>query len=63
VELTVTEIEQLCAYIYGVMVRVDHHAGNAKEIVLALAVAILWRKNDDEPIRVMAHGGETNNVL
>jgi hypothetical protein len=45
------------------MVRVDHHAGNAKEIVLALAVAILWRKNDDEPIRVMAHGGETNNVL
>ena len=61
--LTVTEIEELRAYINGVMARADHHAGNVKEIVLALAGAILWRKNDDEPIKVMAHNSETKNVL
>jgi len=61
--LTVTEIEELRQYLCGVMDRADHHAGNVKEIALALAGAILWRKNDDEPIKVLAHGNETKNVL
>ena len=61
--LTVTEIEGLRAYINGVMERADHHAGAVKEIALALTGAILWRKEDDEPIRVMAHNGDTKNVL
>ena len=61
--LTVTEIEDLRAYLNGVMNRADHHAGAVNEIALALAGAILWRKNDEEPIKVMAHNGETKNVL
>ncbi|MBI1746127.1 MAG: hypothetical protein HYR55_06020 [Acidobacteria bacterium] len=50
--LTVTEIEELRAYLNGVMNRADHHAGNVNAIALALAGAILWRKNDEEPIKV-----------
>ena len=62
--LTVTEIEELRQYLQGVMARADHHAGNVKEISLALAGAILWKKNDDEPIKVMVgRSGETKNVL
>lgn len=44
------------------MDRADHHAGNVNEIALALAGAIVWRK-DDTPIRVMARDGEMKNVL
>lgn len=61
--LTVREIEELRSYLNGVMDRVDHHAGNVNEIALALTGAILWRKNDDEPIRVMVREGKTTNVL
>jgi len=61
--LTVTEIEDLRAYINGVMDRADHHAGAVNEIALALTGAILWRKEDAEPIKVMAQNGETKNVL
>lgn len=61
--LTVTEVEELRQYLCGVMDRADHHAGNVKEIALAIAGAILWRKDDDKPIKVMSHGVETKNVL
>lgn len=61
--LTVTEVEELRQYLHGVMERADHHAGNVNEIALALVGAILWRKDDDEPIKVLAHGTETKNVL
>jgi hypothetical protein len=61
--LTVTEIEELREYLRGVMDRADHHAGTVNEVALALAGAILWRKNDDEPIKVMVREGETTNVL
>ena len=50
--LTVEDINSLQQYIVGVMNRADHHAGNVNEIVLALAGAIVWEK-DDTPIRVM----------
>ena len=61
--LTVTEIEDLRAYLNGVMNRADHHAGNVNEIALALVGAILWRKEDDEPIKIMTREGQTGNVL
>lgn len=61
--LTVTEIEDLRAYISGVMDRADHHADQVNEIALALTGAILWRKEDSEPIKVMAQHGETKNAL
>ena len=61
--LTVTEIEELRSYLQGVMARADHHAGKVKHVALALAGAILWRKNDDEPIKVMVREGQTTNVL
>ena len=61
--LTVTEIEELRAYLKGVMDRADHHAGGVSESALALTGAILWRKNDEEPIKVMVREGETTNVL
>jgi len=61
--LTVKEIEELRSYLCGVMDRADHHAGAVREIALALTGAILWRKEDDEPIRVLVRGGDTKNVL
>lgn len=61
--LTVTDVEDLRSYLNGVMDRADHHAGQVNEIALALTGAILWRKEDDQPIRVMAHNGEAKNVL
>jgi hypothetical protein len=61
--LTVTEIEELREYLNGVMNRADHHAGSVNEIALALVGAIIWRKNDDDPIRVMVREGQTTNVL
>jgi hypothetical protein len=60
--LTVTDISTLQDYIRGVMGRADHHAGGVNEIALALAGAIIWRK-DDEPIKVMVQDGDTKNVL
>ncbi|EIC2299151.1 hypothetical protein LF048_003519 [Vibrio cholerae] len=60
--LTVKDVNILSQYISGVMARADHHAGNVEEIALALAGAILWRK-DDTNIKVMAHGADTKNVL
>ena len=61
--LTVTEIEDLRDYLNGVMTRADHHANAVNEIALALTGAILWRKNDEEPIQIMEHNGEKKNVL
>lgn len=61
--LTVKDVEEFQAYLRGVMDRADHHAGAVKEIALALAGAIIWRKDGDSPIKVMIHNGETKNVL
>jgi len=62
VAVTVKDIDTLQEYIKGVMERADHHAGNVNEITLALAGAIVWRK-DISSIKVMARNGETKNVL
>ena len=55
-------VDLLQAYIQGVMSRADHHAGAVKEIALALAGAIVWKK-DADPIEVYAKEGEMKNVL
>ncbi len=44
------------------MERADHHANNINEIALAVAGAIVWRK-DGEPIKVMSREGNITNVL
>lgn len=58
----VTDVDLLQRYLEGVMSRADHHAGNVNEIALAVAGAIVWRK-DPEPIEVLAHAGDMKNVL
>jgi hypothetical protein len=61
--VTVNDVETLRDYINGVMLRADHHADRVNEVALALVGAIVWRKDDDEPIKVMAQEGQTKNVL
>lgn len=58
----IQDVDLLQNYIKGVMERADHHAGAVKEIVLALAGAIVWKK-DTTPIEVYAKDGEMKNVL
>ncbi|GJM12658.1 MAG: hypothetical protein DHS20C12_10610 [Pseudohongiella sp.] len=60
--LTIKDVDVLQKYIAGVMDRANHHAGNVEAIALALAGAILWRK-DSIDIKVMEQGGDTKNVL
>ena len=60
--LPINDVDNLKSYIEGVMSRANHHADNVNAISLALAGAVVWRK-DDNPIEVMAHGSEMKNVL
>jgi hypothetical protein len=60
--VTVDDIDTLKTYISGVMERADHHANNVSAVALALAGAIVWRKDADS-IRVMDQGGDMKNVL
>jgi hypothetical protein len=57
-----TDIDILQQYLEGVMDRADHHADNVNQIALAIAGAIVWRK-DAEPIKVMTRAGDMKNVL
>lgn len=60
--LQVNDVDALKAYIEGVMKRAKHHAGNVDGVAMALAGAIVWKK-DAEPIEVMEIAGDTKNVL
>jgi hypothetical protein len=58
--VAVNDVATLRHYIEGVMSRAAHHGPRVSAILLALAGAIVWRK-DPEPIEVhegrsMAHG-------
>jgi hypothetical protein len=59
---SVTDVDLLSAYVRGVMGRADHHAKNVEDISLALAGAIIWRK-DPVPLEVMEQDGDLKNVL
>lgn len=61
--VTVSDVNELKTYIEGVMGRAGHHAKTVQGVALALAGAIVWRKDDDAAIKVMAREGETKNVL
>ena len=58
----ITDIEILKKYLKGVMERADHHANSVNEVALAIAGAIIWRK-DPAPIKVLAKDGDMKNVL
>ncbi len=58
----ISDVDTLKTYIQGVMDRAEHHANNVSAIGLALAGAIVWRK-DAAPIEVMEQGGGLKNVL
>jgi hypothetical protein len=58
---TIRKIDVLQQYLCGVMKRASHHAGNVEGIALAVAGAIVWRKNG--PIRVLERENKMGNVL
>lgn len=58
----IPDIQLLRQYINGVMERAAHHADMVSEVALALAGAIIWRK-DDADIEVFEREGKMTNVL
>jgi hypothetical protein len=58
----VSDIDMLQRYLGGVMDRAAHHAGQVQAVALALAGAIVWRK-DRDAIQVMERDGDLKNVL
>ena len=58
----ITDIEILKEYISQVIDRAEHHANNVENIVLAIAGAIIWKK-DSNPIKVFTREGEMKNVI
>lgn len=58
----VADVDMLRDYVAKVMARADHHAHDVRGVALALAGAIVWRK-DSDPIEVMAVQGDLKNVL
>lgn len=58
---TVTDVDILQVYISGVMDRAEHHAGQVNEVVLAIAGAVIWRKDGD--IQVYEREGQMTNAL
>jgi hypothetical protein len=58
---TITDLDILQDYISGVMERAVHHANNVDEICLAIAGAVIWRKEGD--LKVMVREGDMKNVL
>jgi hypothetical protein len=61
--LAITNVDTLKRYVEGVMGRSEHHAGNVGGAALALAGAIVWRKDDADEIEVMERQGDLKNVL
>ena len=58
----ISDIETLKKYISGVMDRSHHHAAQVEGIVLALAGAVIWKK-DSKPLEVISRNEEMKNVL
>ena len=58
---TVTDVDVLQDYIRGVMDRAEHHADKVDKITLAIAGAVIWRKDGD--IQVYEREGQMTNAL
>ena len=54
-------VDVLQQYIQGVMARAEHHANNVDEVALAIAGAVVWRK--EGTIEVMSREEDMKNVL
>jgi hypothetical protein len=61
--VTLDDVDMLKQYIDGVMGRADHHARDVAAVALALAGAIVWRKDASADIEVMSKDGDLKNVL
>ncbi len=59
---SIADVNVLRQYLEGVLTRADHHAPNVDEVALAIAGAIVWRK-DDADLEVFERDGEMKNVL
>ena len=59
----VRDVDTLREYVAGVVVRADHHGQGVNEIVLAIAGAIIWRKDPDIALEVNTRDGQMTNVL
>jgi hypothetical protein len=57
----IASVDVLQQYIQGVMARAEHHANNVDEVALAVAGAVVWRKEGE--IEVMTREGDMKNVL
>ncbi len=57
----VTDVDVLQEYVRGVMERAEHHASKVNEICLAIAGAVIWRKDGD--IQVYERDGQMTNAL
>lgn len=55
----VSEVEKLREYLRGVLGAAQHHAGNVDEIILAIAGAVIVRK-DNSPLQVRS--GRANEM-
>jgi hypothetical protein len=58
---TVSEVTTIRDYISGVMDRADHHAGNVRDICLALAGGVIWRC--DGGLKVYERSGRITNAM
>lgn len=58
----ISDVQVLNEYLRGVIERAEHHAGRIDEIILAIAGALVWRKDPDE-LQVFEREGEMKNVL
>jgi len=58
----VTDIDTLQRYIQAVLERSAHHAKGVRQVAIALAGAVVWKK-DADPIEVMEREGDMKNVL
>lgn len=58
----ISDVQVLNQYLRGVIERAEHHAGRIDEVILAVAGALVWRKDPDE-LEVFEREGEMKNVL
>ncbi|MGO9604611.1 MAG: hypothetical protein ACLQAT_14685 [Candidatus Binataceae bacterium] len=59
----ITSIDRLQSYMRGVDARAEHHAGNVRNVILAIAGALVLFKDKSKPIEVHVWGGKVKNAL